>query len=189
MWCWTSYFTVYSPRSKGVAILVNKNIPHYQYICNDEDYAGGYIVLFCQMYGQLFTLVNVYNHKEDKQVLGRLSQYLQDMITGILVIGGDFNTVLDPDFDRISASEHRQHTALRPHLEEFISSRKLVDIWASLHPNEQAFTRSQNTRMLDIWSYTLLPILLYIYYQTNRLFRCRCSCCCIHGCISVLIGI
>ncbi|XP_024241152.1 uncharacterized protein LOC112222660 [Oncorhynchus tshawytscha] len=142
---WTSYFTVYSPRSKGVAILVNKNIPHYQYICNDEDYAGGYIVLFCQMYGQLFTLVNVYNHKEDKQVLGRLSQYLQDMITGILVIGGDFNTVLDPDFDRISASEHRQHTALRPHLEEFISSRKLVDIWASLHPNEQAFTRSQNT--------------------------------------------
>uniref|UniRef100_A0A8C7M5I3 Endonuclease/exonuclease/phosphatase domain-containing protein n=1 Tax=Oncorhynchus kisutch TaxID=8019 RepID=A0A8C7M5I3_ONCKI len=54
---WTSYFTVYSPRSKGVAILVNKNIPHYQYICNDEDYAGdfmsrdvGYLVLYITTY-------------------------------------------------------------------------------------------------------------------------------------------
>ncbi|CAB1334585.1 unnamed protein product, partial [Coregonus sp. 'balchen'] len=100
---WISYFTVYSPNSKGVAIQVNKNIPHYEYICHDEDYTGGYIMLFCRLY------------------------------------------VLDPDFDRISASEHRQHTALRPHLEEFISFRNLVDIWARLHPKEQAFTHSQNT--------------------------------------------
>ncbi|XP_052371060.1 uncharacterized protein LOC127928102 [Oncorhynchus keta] len=142
---WTSYFTVYSPRSKGVAILVNKDIPHYQYICHDEDYAGGYIVLFCQMYGQLFTLVNVYNHKEDKKVLGRLSQYLQEMKIGTLVIGGDFNTVLDLDFDKRTASEHRWYTSLRPLLQSFISSLNLQDTWARLQPTEKAFTRSQGT--------------------------------------------
>uniref|UniRef100_A0A674EJ66 exodeoxyribonuclease III n=1 Tax=Salmo trutta TaxID=8032 RepID=A0A674EJ66_SALTR len=143
---WTSYFTVYSPNSKGVAILVNKKLkPHYEYICHDEDYAGGYIVLFCQMHGQLFTLVNVYNHKEDKQVLGRLSQYLQEMKIGTLVIGGDFNTVLDLDFDKRTASEHRRHTSLRPLLQSFISSLNLQDTWARLHPTEEAFTRSQST--------------------------------------------
>ncbi|XP_045574876.1 uncharacterized protein [Salmo salar] len=143
---WTSYFTVYSPNSKGVAILVNRELKsHYKYICHDEDYAGGYIVLFCQMYGQLFTLVNVYNHKEDKQVLGRLSQYLQEMKIGTLVIGGDFNTVLDLDFDKRTASEHRRHTSLRPLLQSFISSLNLQDTWARLHPTEEAFTRSRST--------------------------------------------
>eukprot|EP00063_Salmo_salar_P031269 XP_014006104.1 PREDICTED: uncharacterized protein LOC106574635 [Salmo salar] len=143
---WSSYFTVYSPNSKGVAILVNKKLkPHYEYICHDEDYAGGYIVLFCHMYGQLFTLVNVYNHKEDKQVLGRLSQYLQEMKIGTLVIGGDFNTVLDLDFDNRTASEHKRHTSLRPLLQSFISSLNLQDTWARLHPTEEAFTHSQNT--------------------------------------------
>uniref|UniRef100_A0A674B4E4 exodeoxyribonuclease III n=1 Tax=Salmo trutta TaxID=8032 RepID=A0A674B4E4_SALTR len=143
---WTSYFTVYSPNSKGVAILVNKKLkPHYEYICHDEDYAGGYIVLFCQMYGQLFTLVNVYNHKQDKQVLGRLSQYLQEMKIGTLVIGGDFNTVLDLDFDKRTASEHKRHTTLQPLLQSFISSLNLQDTWARLQPTEEAFTRSQNT--------------------------------------------
>ncbi|XP_024241214.1 uncharacterized protein LOC112222722 [Oncorhynchus tshawytscha] len=143
---WTSYFPVYSPSSKGVAILVNKKLkPHYEYICHDEDYAGGYIVLFCQMYGQLFTLVNVYNHKTDKKVLGRLSQYLQEMKIGTLVIGGDFNTVLDLDIDKRTASEHRRHTFLRPLLQSFISSLNLQDTWARLQPTEEAFTHSQGT--------------------------------------------
>nr|XP_046155691.1 uncharacterized protein LOC123996362 [Oncorhynchus gorbuscha] len=143
---WTSYLTVYSPSSKGVAILVNKKLkPHYEYICHDEDYAGGYIVLFCQMYGQLFTLVNVYNHKEDKKVLGRLSQYLQEMKIGTLVIGGDFNTVLDLDFDKRTASERKRHTSLRPLLQSFISSLNLQDTWARLQPTKRAFTRSQGT--------------------------------------------
>uniref|UniRef100_A0A8C7RTP2 exodeoxyribonuclease III n=1 Tax=Oncorhynchus mykiss TaxID=8022 RepID=A0A8C7RTP2_ONCMY len=174
---WTSYFTVYSPRSKGVAILVNEKLkPHYEYICHDEDYAGGYIVLFCQMYGQLFTLVNVYNHKEDKKVLGRLSQYLQEMKIGTLVIGGDFNTVLDLDIDKRTASEHRRHTSLQPLLQSFISSLNLQDTWARLQPTEKAFTRSQGTSHSRIDMFFILHIQGYwisgpIHYY---LYKCKC---------------
>uniref|UniRef100_A0A673GDV7 Endonuclease/exonuclease/phosphatase domain-containing protein n=1 Tax=Sinocyclocheilus rhinocerous TaxID=307959 RepID=A0A673GDV7_9TELE len=96
---WRSFFTVHHPRSKGVAILI-KNETIFRHICHDEDYSGGYIVLFCRLYGQLFTLVNVYNHRADRRMLDRLRNYLTAINTkGVLVVGGDFNTVLDPTFD------------------------------------------------------------------------------------------
>lgn len=77
---WRSFFTVHHPRSKGVAILI-KNETIFRYICHDEDYSGGYIVLFCRLSCQLYTLVNVYNHKEDRNMLKRLGDYLRAINT------------------------------------------------------------------------------------------------------------
>uniref|UniRef100_A0A8C8EVU7 Reverse transcriptase n=1 Tax=Oncorhynchus tshawytscha TaxID=74940 RepID=A0A8C8EVU7_ONCTS len=140
---WNSYFTVYSTQSKGAAILLNKNIEqHYQYVRHDEGPTGSYIVLFCKLYGQSFTLVNLYNHANDKRVLETLTQYLQE-VTGILVVGGDFNTVIDPDIDRICATGNAQYTLLRRFLEEFTSSLNLVDIWGRLNRTKKDFSRSE----------------------------------------------
>ncbi len=141
---WRTFFTVHHTRSKGVAILINNEIA-FKYICHDEDYSGGYIVLFCHLYGQLYTLVNVYNHKADRQMLYRLRDYLTAINTkGVLVVGGDFNTVLDPTFDRRSAADQTFHSSLRSILEDFTESLSLNDIFALTHPMEEGFTRSQN---------------------------------------------
>ncbi|XP_016142290.1 uncharacterized protein [Sinocyclocheilus grahami] len=144
---WRTFFTVHHPRSKGVAILI-KNEKTFNYICHDEDYSGGYIVLFCHLYGQLYTLVNVYNHKADRQMLYRLRDYLTAINTkGVLVVdmvGGDFNTVLDPTFDRRPAADQTFHSSLRRILEDFTESLSLKDIFALMHPMEEGFTRSQN---------------------------------------------
>ncbi|XP_016403362.1 uncharacterized protein LOC107736473, partial [Sinocyclocheilus rhinocerous] len=126
------------------AILI-KNEKTFNYICHDEDYSGGYIVLFCHLYGQLYTLVNVYNHKADRQMLYRLRDYLTAINTkGVLLVGGDFNTVLDPTFDRRPAADQTFHSSLRSILEDFTESLSLKDIFALMHPMEEGFTRSQN---------------------------------------------
>ncbi|XP_056618941.1 uncharacterized protein LOC130433213 [Triplophysa dalaica] len=141
---WRIYYTVYSHRSKGVAILVNKKTS-FHYICHDEDYSGGYIVLFCRISGQLYTLVNLYNHKADKDMLHRLKDYLTAITTkGVLLVGGDFNTVLDPNFDRKTLSDQTYQSSLRCILEEFTSSLNLIDIFAHIHATDEGFTRSQN---------------------------------------------
>lgn len=134
---WHSFFTVHNARSKGVAILIRKSL-NYTFTFLDEDYGGSYIVLVCQLQGKDFTLVNVYNHAKDKSVLRRLTQYLQDNTRGILVIGGDFNTILHYDFDRKYPTGH--HQPLRQYLEEFIYSLNLVDVWGQTHPIKREFT-------------------------------------------------
>ncbi|XP_053536195.1 uncharacterized protein LOC124627508 isoform X1 [Ictalurus punctatus] len=138
---WHVFFTVYSPKSKGVAILIKKGVP-FEYICHDEDCSGGYIVLFCYLYGELYTLVNVYNHKEDRIVLGRLKEYLIETAEGVLVVGGDFNTVLDPSFDRKPSTS--RHSPFRAILEDFAVSLNLKDTWSYKSPTEKGFTRRQN---------------------------------------------
>lgn len=141
---WRSYFTVHHPRSKGVAILI-KNGTIFRYLCHDEDYSGGYIVLFCRFHAQLYTLVNVYNHQADRDMLGRLRDYLTAINTkGVLVVGGDFNTVLDPAFDRRSSADQAYQSSLRSILEDFTQFLSLKDVFALRHPMEKGFTRSQS---------------------------------------------
>ncbi|XP_036435665.1 uncharacterized protein LOC118814108 [Colossoma macropomum] len=139
---WKVYFTVYKPRSKGVAILIRNDVP-FEYICHDEDHSGSYIVLFCHLYGELYTLVNVYNHIKDRKVLYTLKEYLQETAEGVLVVGGDFNIVLDSDLDRRSSAVCTGSSALRIILENFIASLNLRDVWAHLHSTDSGFTRSE----------------------------------------------
>ncbi|XP_053351101.1 uncharacterized protein LOC128520752 [Clarias gariepinus] len=138
---WNVYFTVHRSSSKGVAILIRKSIP-FTYICHDEDCSGGYIVLFCHLYGELYTLVNVYNHKADKFTLGRLKEYLMEVGEGVLVVGGDFNTVLHPCFDRSPPSS--RNSPLRDILKDFTVSLNLRDTWSYKHFADEGFTRCQN---------------------------------------------
>ncbi|XP_017557477.1 uncharacterized protein LOC108429913 [Pygocentrus nattereri] len=161
---WKVYFTVYSSRSKGVAILIRDD-KDFEYICHDEDHSGRYIVLFCRLYGELYTLVNVYNHKADKNVLYTLKDYLQETAEGVLVVGGDFNTVLEPGIDR-SPSVGREDP-LRGILEDFSESLNLRDTWAHLHPTDRDFTRCQND------SYSRLDMFFVPEDIMRRVHRCE----------------
>ncbi|ROL47880.1 hypothetical protein DPX16_18157 [Anabarilius grahami] len=136
---WKACYSVHHPRSKGVAILI-KNDLHFEYIKHDVDPTGSYIVLICKLYSKCFTLVNVYNHAKEHKVLQCLSEYLCQTAKGVLIVAGDFNTVLNPDLDREYPTGNTE--PLRPYLEEFISSLMLVDIWGQNNPYERdSFTR------------------------------------------------
>ncbi|XP_058258352.1 uncharacterized protein LOC131361332 [Hemibagrus wyckioides] len=134
---WNVYFTVHSSQSKGVAILIREN-EHFEYICCDEDCSGGYIVLFCRMYGECYTLVNVYNHNKDRIVLGRLKQYLIKTAEGVLVVGGDFNTVLNPSVDRQGST---RKSPLKAIFQDFTTSLNIIDTWSHKHTDNETKNR------------------------------------------------
>lgn len=140
---WKSYFTVYNSNGRGVAILV-KNDLQFKYLCHDEDYDGGYIVLFCQIGNYVYTLVNVYKHSSVPHMLMRLAQYLQETVSGILVIGGDFNGVLDPVCDRQRAFKSSKSDG---HLLQFMRSLNICDIWCVKNPADTVFTFKEKSRI------------------------------------------
>ncbi len=67
------------------------------------------------------------NHAKEHKVLQCLSEYLCQTAKGVLIVAGDFNTVLNTELDREYPTGHTE--PLRPYLEEFISSLMLVDVW------------------------------------------------------------
>uniref|UniRef100_A0A671KIE2 exodeoxyribonuclease III n=1 Tax=Sinocyclocheilus anshuiensis TaxID=1608454 RepID=A0A671KIE2_9TELE len=106
---WKPFYSVHHPRSKGVAILIKNDLP-FEHIKYDIDPTGSYIVIICKLYGKCFTLVNVYNHAKEHKVLQCLSEYLCQTAKGVLIVAGDFNTVLRRDalqsFKQLVATRH-----------------------------------------------------------------------------------
>uniref|UniRef100_A0A8C1AGB9 Nuclear GTPase SLIP-GC-like n=2 Tax=Cyprinus carpio carpio TaxID=630221 RepID=A0A8C1AGB9_CYPCA len=137
---WYIFYTKYTSSSKGTAILVRKSLD-FEHISDEKDNCGAYVVLKCKLKGQPYTLVSVYNHHTDTKTLDKLSRYLQSMTTGLLVIGGDFNTVLnrfiDKKWNKITNSTHSK---LLLFVEKFMKSLQLVDIWRRKNPIKQDYT-------------------------------------------------
>ncbi len=139
---WYVFYTKYTSRM-GTAILVKKR-PDFEYISHERDNCGTYVVLKCKLEGQRYTLVSVYNHDTDTKTLDKLSRYLQSMTTGLLVIGGDFNTVLNPFIDKKCKTRNNKkngnHCKLLLSVEKFMKSLQLVDVWRRKNPIKQDYT-------------------------------------------------
>ncbi|XP_048056938.1 uncharacterized protein LOC125274608 isoform X2 [Megalobrama amblycephala] len=138
---WYIFYTKYTSFSKGSAILVRKTLD-FEYISDEKDNRGAYVVLKCKLEGQPYTLVSVYNHHTDKKTLEKLSRYLQSMTTGLLVIGGDFNTVLNRFIDKKwnNLTKNSTHSKLLLFVENFMKSLQLVDVWRRKNPIKQDYT-------------------------------------------------
>ncbi|XP_023694865.1 uncharacterized protein [Paramormyrops kingsleyae] len=152
---WHLHYTTYDTARRGVATLVNRKV-HFSLKGEIKHNDGGYLVLICEIEGQPYTLVSVYNHQTDTDILRELSSVLQEHASGMLVIGGDFNTVLNPYIDKTSPTPNQDHLKLLPHLKTFIRSLQLVDVWRRRIENNRFYTFhcKKNTSRID---YFFLP--------------------------------
>ncbi|CAM4637648.1 unnamed protein product [Leuciscus chuanchicus] len=148
---WHVFYTKFTSQ-KGTAILVRKRLD-FECISDEKDNCGAYVVLKCKLEGQLYTLVSVYNHHTDVKIVEKLSRYLQSMTTGLLVIGGDFNTVFNPFIDKDNSkgvTDSSNHRKLRSCVNKFMKSLQLVDAWRRKNPVKQEYTfHSQVASRLD----------------------------------------
>jgi exonuclease III len=88
------------------------------------------------------TLVSVYAPADQGQrpaFLRNLHTTLPSLTTRNVIIGGDWNTVLDPSIDRVPpvAGTNSRGTA---ELLEFMTRSNLVDVWREIHPEGRMTT-------------------------------------------------
>nr|XP_021323637.1 uncharacterized protein LOC100006143 isoform X1 [Danio rerio] len=157
---WIVFYTKYTSSSRGTAILVRKSLD-FEYISDDKDNRGAYVVLKCKLAGQKYTLVSVYNHHTDAKTLDNLSGYLQKMTTGLLVIGGDFNTILNPFIDKKNntskIANKRNQKNLLLFVEKFMKSLQLADVWRRMNPVKQDFTFYKRDCPVSRLDYFFIP--------------------------------
>uniref|UniRef100_A0A8C6SIM0 exodeoxyribonuclease III n=1 Tax=Neogobius melanostomus TaxID=47308 RepID=A0A8C6SIM0_9GOBI len=124
-----SYTTCSSER--GVAILIKEEIK-FTFISKERDSEEGRYLIVRGLYrGRPLTLVNIYgpasgDDSESKMFFKNIFEKLKGSTN--IIMGGDFNLVMDPEMDRANTSniqtKPRSHTLVEMNMETYDSFRE-----------------------------------------------------------------
>uniref|UniRef100_H3ASB4 Endonuclease/exonuclease/phosphatase domain-containing protein n=1 Tax=Latimeria chalumnae TaxID=7897 RepID=H3ASB4_LATCH len=119
-------------KSRGVAILIKKNTPFtgIKVVKGEEGWA---IMLFLEIMSQKMLLVNIYAPGGDPTFFYRLNAKLQQFNDIPIIMGGDFNEVLDLQLDHSISGTNRA-------IHSLISDFNLVDVWRVVNPTTRDYT-------------------------------------------------
>ena len=159
-WDGQMIFSHGSNHSRGVLILVgsNVNLKVDQVVTDDE---GRYIFLKGNISDFKFVLGCVYFPTRDKErQQGIFLEKIDSCIGNLqfpdhsLLIGGDFNVILDENLDYMGTNLNRR-SKFNNSLKMFLRKHDLIDIWREKHPDLKQFTFRQRVPLvqsrLDYW--------------------------------------
>ncbi|KAL9972969.1 hypothetical protein ACROYT_G019370, partial [Oculina patagonica] len=128
----------------GVGILFNNNF-EIKIIKNFIDVEGRYIICDINANGKNITLINLYAPNEDDPTFFEsLFEHVEDFQSDDVIIGGDFNLVLDIEKDKKGGTSKTHNNAKKKILHEEAENLNLVDAWRILNPDERRYTWRQN---------------------------------------------
>ena len=141
-WGYKSLFSSFSSSKAGVSILFNNNFD-LQIMKTYIDVSGRFILCDLKTNGKSITLTNIYAPNEDDPAFFKnLLDHLQDFEGDEIIIGGDFNLVLDVEKDKKGGLSKTHHNAQKTIL-EICDNLDLVDAWRILNPEERRYTWRQ----------------------------------------------
>jgi exonuclease III len=158
-------------RSRGVMTIIPKAFInecklHYR------DLEGRILINELKIKDNIYYLINIYapstNSELDKtNFLIKLQNQLTPLKDSNLILGGDWNLVLDPTIDKKGGSNIDKFKKSRQFLKDLMEEHDLSDCWRLHHPNKKQFTwRQKNPKTfcrLDMWliSSNLLNIISF----------------------------
>ncbi len=129
-------------KTKGVLILVNRKLHlTIEHLGNDEE--GRFVFICCKIHNTRLSLVSVYGPNEtDSAFFTNVSKTLLEQIDCHLVVGGDFNAVVNPALDK-SQSDTTANPSSKL-LNKFITELNLIDLWRIQNTKSKDFTFFSN---------------------------------------------
>lgn len=157
-WPGKLYFSHGSNHSCGVMILVKDDLD-FKLNLLSSDAKGRYIIMEAEVQGSSFLFVNIYapNNVQDQCCFyDNLNKNIEENIIdkeNRIIIGGDFNIILDPEWDCSGGNQSKKASV--KHVEDLCLDFDLIDIWRIRNPGIKRFTWRQKKpliqRRLDFW--------------------------------------
>ncbi len=157
-WSGVSYWTKYSSKEKGVAILLSKKRVYDVRNVNEDNDQGR--IITCELYenDKMFNIVNIYapnDGKERKKFLEKTLKCVLDVRNnGYKLVAGDYNCTLS-NIDRIVENNTMYPEYGRSELLKLISENELEDIYRRRNPDKEMYTfrrgNTKSTSRLDYW--------------------------------------
>ena len=123
----------------GVAVLCKRNLECVieKITCDNE---GRYLILDIAVYDKNYTVMNMYAPNTDEpDFFINLFENLTCHNNEDIIIGGDFNLVMDPTFDRFNERAKNNDKALAV-LKEIMNHYFLCDIWRMQNEATKTYT-------------------------------------------------
>ena len=146
-WEGSMYFSGNSSKSAGVGIMLNEN-SNMKVNSMTEILVGRILALDIVLNETEITLVNIYgSNSDDPTFFQKLESFCAEKDGNNLIIGGDFNLVIDPDIDKCGGIKYT-HNRSRSKLNELIRKYDFIDVWRAFNPDNNHIlgTRIQNQR-------------------------------------------
>lgn len=145
---------IHSPgtsNSRGVAVLFHSSF-QFKLLNVVSDEVGRYIIASIETDKECYTLVNIYAPNDQNlrnSFFKHINEKLSECSTGSIIVGGDFNEVLNPAIDRRSRCRNiPKKTKASSCISKMNKNHDLVDIWRvknkknlSLHGKDQAYMK------------------------------------------------
>ncbi|KAM9316158.1 uncharacterized protein PAF06_007135 [Gastrophryne carolinensis] len=126
-------------KSRGVTILLDGSLP-WTHLATLQDPEGRFLFVRGTLFSLRVTLATCYcpNSNQAKFIRSALNK-LDGFAEGVLLLGGDFNTVLDPPWDTSRGSSHTPSSSLRE-LRTILYKHQLMDAWRIFNPRGRDYT-------------------------------------------------
>ncbi|KAL9978135.1 hypothetical protein ACROYT_G015622 [Oculina patagonica] len=161
-WGYKALFGCDSSRKAGVAILFKNN---FDFILNKEyiDPGGRFIILDIKAANLSFTLVNLYApNKDDPSFFQNITNRMRDFDCDNIVIGGDFNLVLNVELDKQGGNANTYHKKALAEIRKVQINLDVGDIWRDRNPLTTRYTwRRRNPEISCRLDFFLISCGLY----------------------------
>ena len=140
-WGGPLYASIGESNSRGVITLINPNSRLGIKMTNiKRDSNGRLLVGEAQVENKTVILCNIYAPNEDDTVFftGMIRTVESFTRTDCVIIGGDFNLVMNPPQDRNNSLHN--HVASQEILADYVDHTAMTDIWRVLHPDCRRYT-------------------------------------------------
>jgi len=136
-WGYQALFSCCTSNKAGVGILFNNNFT-FQILKTYTDPLGRFLICDIRTNGVYLTIAN------DKSFFTNFFDHLRDFKGDDVIIGGDFNRVLDVEKDKKGglAKTHKQSASV---VHDALTEFDLVDIWRTFNPDGRRYTWGRKT--------------------------------------------
>ncbi len=154
-WSGSLFHSFGTSNSRGVSVLISNSAP-VTVIDHQQTDDGRVVLVNIEVNDSMYTVVNVYapnKGRDREQFFEKLSQWIADHHKGLIIMGGDFNTVLNVELDRKSDGVKRHVN--NKNIKRIMSRFNLKDIWRVKHAKLLQYTWRQRqppvASRLDFW--------------------------------------
>jgi len=138
-WGYKAYFASFNTASRGVAILFNNNFEfEIKKIYKDID--GNFIIVYIKTVDTDLLIVNLYGpNDDDLEFYVQLEELITDLDVDNVIIGGDWNLVIDFSLD-YDNYKHYNNPKAQEQVHKMIQNLDLNDIWRDINPERRRYT-------------------------------------------------